>query len=77
MTLASVQATAALSTIELIGLEQRLDFEQRELGLEVRLPALGKVMNACGPGCQWAFVLRMRNVQPRDSKEDLMVVEPF
>ena len=77
MTLGSVEATPALSTIELIGPEEKLEFEQKELGLEVRLPALGRVMKTCGPGCQWAFVLRMRNVQPRMSKEDLMVVEPF
>ena len=47
--------------IQLIGLNQNLDFVQEETNLVINLPSFLKVFKVC-PSCQWASVLKLKNV---------------
>ena len=65
ITLGSVNALSKATTIKFIGLnDANLDFEQTADGLNIKFPSLSSVLNGCGSGCQWVFVLKMENVAP-------------
>ena len=60
--------------IEILGLNQQLEYEQSGLLTKIRLPSFAKMYKACIP-CQWAFVLKLTNIEPKGQWEDEVLLE--
>lgn len=67
--LASVKADATTSSIHILGLNQAVNFEQNKDTLKIQLPPFFKLFHACN-ACQWAFVLKMNQVEPAVSENE-------
>ena len=61
--LGDVQAVGSSTQIQMIGLNQNLNFVQEKNQLKIDLPHFLKIFKVCST-CQWASVLKMTNVKP-------------
>ncbi len=65
LTLGSVQVGKnSTTTIQLIGFNGNLNYEQTDSGLQIRFPNLSEVVEQCELGCQWVYALRIEGAIP-------------
>ena len=53
------------STIELLGFDQQLKFEQQPDRIEIKFPSMSKFVGMCGKQCMPAYTLKLQNISPR------------
>jgi len=65
LTLGSVRVSkSSTTTIQLIGFNGDLDYEQTESELQIGFPNLNQVIEQCGLGCQWVYALKIEQAIP-------------
>ncbi len=60
---ADAKVEEGVTTITMLGLpDQPLTYTTSDTELSINFPSMSSLMRACGPGCQWGYVLKIEGL---------------